>query len=395
MKILICTFSFPAPKIGHFGGKFVLDEAVAYAENGAQVRVLTPYISGGNAKEEAFPGVTVFRFSYAWPQSRQKLLRINRPLYDQPSRLNFFLFPMLLGLYILQICRHAVWADLIHAQWTLTALLAIPAKILFGKKLVMTARGSDIRLLPRTLNQLIHHAVDGAIDCFGPQPWNENYKSQFKSNYLKLPLIVHNDGNGLFPEDVKSILEIPNKTFIVLYVGRFEAIKIKNSNLPLLDLMSAARIIKQMNRRFHLFYIGDGSLFKTMAERISNQQLADCVTLLGPKNNVFDYINICHLGAGGVAFNAVSEEFTLAGKPQLLIKDGCISTPWKDKENAIFVKSGNAKDIAEKILWGIDHPHLLMQIGKNAKMDMKEIITDTKRGGRIYLECFEKILKNM
>lgn len=389
MNILICTFSFPAQQIKHFGGKFVLGEAIAYAENGANVRVLTPWLQGGEEKEQIGQKISVLRFNYFWPKALQKLVKCNEPIYKRNSLLSFCQIPFLFVSFFIHIFKNAYWADIIHAQWTLTALLALPSKWILGKRIVMTARGSDIRLLPKWLNQFIHFCVDGAIDCFGPQPWNVMYKSKFRANYLKLPLIVHNDSNGIIPEDVKK--EIGNKTdvFTILYVGRFDNIKIHDSKLPILDLIYACKYIRKNSNNFHIFYIGDGELCQEIIDLIKKWKVDKFVTLLGPKNNVFDYIEACHLGVGGVAFNAVSEEFTIASKPQILMRgEENAKTPWIDRVNSIFVEPNDISDLAEKISWSILNREKIKEIGKTATIDMREYITDIKNGGRIYLERF-------
>ena len=62
MNILITTFSFPSPEDRIIDGKFVFSEAVSYAENGANVRVVTPHYFGAERVERAHERLTVFRF---------------------------------------------------------------------------------------------------------------------------------------------------------------------------------------------------------------------------------------------------------------------------------------------------------------------------------------------
>ena len=217
----------------------------------------------------------------------------------------------------------------------------------------------------------------------------------FSANYISLPLLVHNDSfNGCLPEDVRKIIDIKkNDPLLILYIGRFDLVKVKNSNLPLFDLISSCRLLLGTNRNFHIFYIGDGKEYQKMQGKITENKVDEYVTMLGPKNNIFDYINICHLGVGGVAFNGVSEEYTVAGIPQLLVKCGANdNTPWEDMRNSVFVKGGSTFDIAEKLGWAIDNRRFLKKIGRNAKQDMEKWITDTKAGGRLYLKEFKKIL---
>ena len=395
MKILICTFSFPAPKINHFGGNFVAGEAIAFAENGAEVIVLTPQIEGVDVKESIHENVTVIRFQYFWPGLFQTLLKPNQPIYSQKFFLSFLLVPFLCFFFAVNIFKHAAWADIIHSQWTITALLALPSKWLRQSKIVLTARGSDLRLLPVWLNRYIHKCVDGAVDCFGPQSWNEEYKKKFPAKFITLPMIVHNRSSGKMPDDLQDIINKKPTAFIILYIGRFDYAKIKDHNLPMLDLIHATNIIRSSKNDFHVVYLGDGEVAEELSELIVEYQLDDFISLLGPKNNVFDYIRASDLGVGGVAFNGVSEEFTVAGVPQIFVKGGSnTNTPWVDGDNVMFIEGGNVFDIAEKLIWAIDNRGSLQRIGKKAKRDMEELITDSKQGGMLYLQKFQNLLDN-
>jgi len=395
MNILITSFSFPSYKNKIFDGKFVFSEAIAYSQNGANVKVITPYYHGADKIEKNQDRITIFRFQYFIPKSLQVLKRPGEPIYNPKSFLAFLQIPFLCFFFVLNILKHASWADIIHAQWTVTALLALPAKWFLGKKIVVTARGSDIRLLPKWMNRFIHYQVDGAIDCFGPQPRNIKYKMTFSAKYIKLPLIVHHDVSGTVPDDIKEIVCRKPGTFIILYIGRFDPIKITEDRLPLINLIYASKISKQRDMNFHVLYIGDGDdhIKRNMFGLINQHGLQNYVTLLGPKTDVFDYIKFSHLGVGGIAINAVSQEYTISGKAQILMKVKVnADTPWCHGVNAIFVKPDDPVDLAEKIIWAIKNPEQLKKIGENAKEDMKNYIVDSKFGGALYLKEFENLL---
>lgn len=394
MNILIPTFSFPFLDDNNFDGKFVLAEAQAYAENGADVKVITPHYHGIPKREVMEPGIDIFRFSYFFPRRWQCLKQPGRPLYDNSSCLAMIQLPFMLLAMLFTILRAGRWADIIHAQWTLTALLALPAKWLFGAKIVVTARGSDIRLLPVWLNRFIHGQVDAAIDCFGPQPWNEEYKKKFPARYLTLPLIVFSTPpTECMPQDMAKALIHRVSPFVIMYVGRFERLKISDNFLPLLTLIRAAGLWRQENLNIHLFYLGDGALRQDMEQLVSHLGLADWVTLLGPKNNVTDYLYHCDLGVGGIAFNAVSQEITMCGKPQLLVDSGDNqATPWVDNYNVFFIKPDDVEGLAARVKWVSQHPESLSYIVRQAKKDMNPYFVAIKPGGELYLRQFATLL---
>jgi glycosyltransferase involved in cell wall biosynthesis len=395
MNILIPTFSFPAQKLGVYDGKFVFSEAVAYAKAGARVRVVTPHFPGSASIERVHKNIVVYRFPYFYPASLQKLRVPGVPIYRVKSFLAFCQIPLLCMCFSLAILRHAIWADIIHAQWTLSALLALPAKWIFMKKIVVTARGTDLRKFPKWLNQFVHRKVDAAVDCFGPQPLNESYKRTFAGNFLTLPLLVHADPCKQMPNDMKESIREEKGSFIILYVGRFDDFKIERNRLPIFDLVNAARILKDSGLNFHLLYVGGGNkrIEKRLDRLVQKFRLTDRIHLLGEKVNPTDYMQFADLGVGGVAFNAVSQEFTLLAKPQVLIAlPDNINSPWHPGKNAVFVEPDSLEDLSEKLVWAIGHRDELKQIGENAKTSMRRYMLDSSTGGPIYLSAFKKLL---
>lgn len=390
MNILILTFSFPFLAGNNFDGKFVLAEAEAYAENGAGVTVVTPHYRGAPKHETMKNGVTIDRFSYFFPRRWQCLKQQGKPLYEKISWLAMFQIPFLLLAMAWKSMQYGRRMDIIHAQWSLAALLSLPAKWLFGTTVVLTVRGSDIRLLPVWLNRFIHRHVDAAIDCFGPQPWNENYKKSFPACYINLPLIVYT-GKPVehMPDDMAKILRKKKDVFTIVYIGRFEQLKISHNHLPLLLLIQVVSVLVRERVNLHLFYLGEGSLKPEMESLINALNLSESVTLLGAKTNVTDYLQYCHLGVGGIAFNAVSQEITMAGKPQLLVDaDDNYNTPWVDGRNAIFIKPDDLDALVKKVKWASRNHDTLNQIAGQAQIDMEPYFTTMKPGGSLYLQKF-------
>jgi len=130
-----------------------------------------------------------------------------------------------------------------------------------------------------------------------------------------------------------------------------------------------------------------------MLRVIKEYDLQAYVTLLGLKTNVLDYVNLCHIGIGGIAFNGVSQEFTISGKPQILISgtdnDG---TPWRHGGNAIFVKPDDEKDLADKLSWAMDNRDQLGEIGTRAKREMSQYFVESSKGGKLYLSAFQRLI---
>jgi glycosyltransferase involved in cell wall biosynthesis len=396
VKILVTTFSFPDPAIDSYDGRFVLSEVLGYAQNGASVVVLTPHYPGARREERLEPGIQVRRFRYFLPERWQRLKVPGQPIYRTDSALALLQVPLVLMAFAWNILRHAGAVDLIHAQWTITGLLALPAKWVFGTKLVITARGSDLRLLPGWLNRWLHRRVDAAIDCFGPQPWNVAYKKAYPARYLRLPLSVDTGNPRDRAPELEAAAREAGSPLIVLYIGRFDQIKLKHNRLPLIDLIAAAGILKSQGVPVRVFYLGDGErqIERRMREAIFAHGVNDEVTLLGPRVQVAPYARTCHLGIGGIALNGVAHDFTVNGKPQILMTTPeNEQTPWRDGVNALLVPPDDPVALAERIAWAATHRDEIRRLGEDAKKRFKDLMTDTHEAGRLYLAAFQSLLE--
>lgn len=394
MKILVCTFSFPYFKGNVFDARFVYSEVMAYAENGAEIIVLTPHFDGASEREILNQNITVIRFPYFLPKKLQAVRKPGKPIYDSNSILALMQLPILCLVFMINILRYARHVDIIHAQWTPTALLALPAKWILNKKLVMTARGSDYRLLPKWLNKYIFRKVDATIDCFGPTEWNISNKKTYPSNYIILPLLVHDDSINNPPKEIRNLLKIDPDIFIVLYVGRFHRFKIEYAKQPLFNLIHACNTLRKKIKNIHVMYIGDGdiNIINKMENLISEYELKDHVSLIGAKNNVMSYIRYCGLGVGGSVFNSVSQEFTISRKPQLIMNTpDNENSPWQDGINCIFIEPDDKDDLVNKIEWAYDNTGTINNIGEKAASDMAEFFVESRKGGKYYLDVFKRI----
>jgi len=397
MNILIASTSFPDKNNDDIAGKFVQNEALAYALNNGHVKVLTPHQPGAKLKENIRENLDVIRFRYFLPEKLQRLKAPNKPMYGQRSIFSYFQLPILLFVFFWQLIIHGRWADIIHCQWTLTALLAMPCKWLYGKPIVLTVRGSDVRLLPKYLNRFIHWNVDAVIDCYGDQKWNNDNKRNFPAKYIRLPLIVEHFATTALkmPRDMSAPIQNRKDVFKIIYLGRFDRIKM-DDGLPILHLIDAAKRLEQCYKgKFHIFYIGDGdpAILSEMKSRIKALIQRHCITLLGPKSCVNDYLRFCDLGIGGIAFNAVSQEFSILGKPQLLFEgDYNQETPWRNRTNCLMIKGGDVDELEYALEYALKNRESLKKMGGRAQMMMKKYVKDMKDGGDDYLHAFSSII---
>ncbi len=391
MKILIVTTSFPCKKLDTIGGKFVLLEAQAYARNGAKVKVVTPIFKGAPPYEKFEENLEVFRFKYFYPESLQKIVDPGNPIYDKSSLfIKVINAPFFLISFLYSVLKHSKGVQIIHCQWTVNVLFALPARWIWGSKIVVTARGSDIRLFPKWLNRFIMKTVNASIDCFGPHSWNLENKKKFPSNYIKLPIIVEKPELSEMPEDLKEIFDKNPDAFKIVYLGRLDTAKQIVNGLPILLLQEAVRILIDEGEKIILVYIGNGNLFDDLKKKNEELKLQESVFLLGSKSNVNSYIAHFDLGFGSFNFNAVAQEFTLLNIPQCyneLFSDSYFI----DKENCLFFK--DLESIINCIRFAMNNRTKLKSIATNCRILFSEIIETQDLAGAKYLDAFEKLLE--
>ena len=395
LNILLVTPGFPCEKNGSQAAKFVYLEALSYTENGANVKVITPHYPGVPEYEKLNDNLEVYRFRYSKPEFLEKLIDPLMSIYDKKPFWAYLLIPFFIFNFCWTILKFAKWSSIIHCQWSLTVLLALPAKFLFGKKVVVTARGSDIRLPPKFINTYIFKTVDAAIDCYGPQKWNNDNKKNFESNYIQLPLITLNPEKHLMPEDMgKAIADSPN-CFKIIYLGRFDNVKLNHSEMPLLTLIDVAAKLKIKKYNFKILYIGDGEagLVNEMKNKVNELALNNEVFFLGFKSNVNEYISNTDLGIGGIALNTVCQEFLAYHVPMIIVDNHeNHEALWIDKVNSFFIKPHHEESLLSAIEYAINNKTGLREIAENAARMTKQYIDNPKDGGKRYLESFRQLL---
>lgn len=397
LNILFVSPGFPCEKSGSQAAKFVYFEALACSINGAKVKVITPHYQGVPEYEKLNDNLEVYRFRYFISERFEKLVDPLMSVYDKKPVWTYFFLPFFLCSYCFAILKYAKWANIIHCQWTPTVLLALPAKLFFNKKIVVTARGSDIRLLPVFLNRFIFKSVNAAVDCYGPQKWNNDNKRAFRANYIQLPLIIAEIHKYPLPSDMQEAISDKQDCFKIIYLGRFDDVKLHYSELPILNLIEAASQLKIKNHNFMIFYIGDGEvgLKNKMKKMVDEKLLADHVHFLGFKANVNEYICQANLGIGGIALNTVCQEFSAYLIPQVIVNNHeNIESVWIDKVNALFIKPNDCKSLVETIEYAINNQNELRKIAENAHIITSQYTNEPSQGGKKFISVYNQILEN-
>ncbi|MBP7227466.1 MAG: glycosyltransferase [Longilinea sp.] len=148
MRICIASTNFPR-WAGDFRVPFIYEAAKAVQQQGHFVRVVTMHAPG--AKEyESFDGLEVVRLRYLperWEVLQRDAAGIPAAWKANPwARLALLPFALR---FAQGLAQHAADCDLIHANWTLSAMAAWVSAPFHRRPYLVTVQGSDIFTAPR------------------------------------------------------------------------------------------------------------------------------------------------------------------------------------------------------------------------------------------------------
>lgn len=268
MNLLVITTGFPRFE-GDLFGAFIYEQVKALSDHGVHVRVVAPH-EAGLYRAERMGKISVLRFVYMWPEkwqlvaygggiptniSRSWLTRIQLPLFI----LSFF------GGVFKQ--RHAV--QVIHCHWTVSGLIA---SWVFGKKvpIVLSVRGSDVKLFNNSLTKRLNRYIISRMDrvvAVSDDLADSLYKIGIKKQKIE---IVPNGVSGRFKPGNRVLCrqkqDLPEKAFIVLFVGLF--VPVKGLDV-LIDALSKWRT----ETDWKCVLVGDGPEKTDIVDRILRHEL--------------------------------------------------------------------------------------------------------------------------
>ncbi len=222
MKILVLTSSFPRYK-NDWWAQFILNIYRSLDLNKFDITVIAPH--GLNAKKnEKIDDIKVRRFTYFYPNNLQMLTSGEGILYTGRKwlgKLQIFTFVLTEMLATLKALAKNKF-DIIHAHWILPqGIIAIIAKFIFRKPVVVTVHGSDIFGL-RSLDYVKKFVLKHCNVC------TVNSKSTFdavkelypKTNISLIPMGVDFQMFNREKRDENWRKKFGNKAQIILGVGR-------------------------------------------------------------------------------------------------------------------------------------------------------------------------------
>lgn len=271
MKVCIVTTAFPRWP-GDDRGVFILEAARAIQAQGVRVKVVSMHSPGAKAHEVLGP-IEVYRPRYLWPDRFEVLQKEGGglPIAWRRSRLARLAFLPLFFAQTLAVILHSRDSDLIHAQWTWGAGVALAARLARRVPIVATVHGSDIfqaAKLPlmRPLTRAVLNRCERVVAV-----------SQALADSTAA-LGVPSDKITVVPDGVDTNQYQPSanpKERLILFVGSL----IERKGMP--DLIEAMPQVVDRLPDFRLAIVGEGPLLADLKERVVALDLEPYVHFAG------------------------------------------------------------------------------------------------------------------
>jgi len=232
------------------------------------------------------------------------------------------------------------------------------------------------RVLAWGTNLLIADSMQVKIDLLNYGVGKEKNWQVVSPGIRKLPNIES--------DVARNELGISKDANLICWIGRFT--NVKN---PMLAAQSFSTLKNKTNKKFTMIMVGDGELFTSVQEYISNNKLD--IKLVGWKTNVSNFLaasDILLLTSKNEGFGMVIAEAGWYGKPTISTKVGGVTEFISNGETGVLVDS-NEDDISDAISLLFEDRSLMNKIGANAKKQTNNLFTSeifTKKHEEIYLK---------
>ncbi len=368
MKVLMITTAFPR-WMGDGRGNFVYEAAQAIKRQGCQVRVIAMHNPGAKTREW-MDGIEVIRPRYL--PERWEILAKDSAGLPQAWRTNpwakLALLPFLV-VHTLTVLRYAPQADILHANWTLSGMVAWLTQWLHRKPYVVTVHGSDV--FQATRSGLIRNLT--RLTLSSSSTASIIAVSRKLAEHL-IQIGVPSEKIRVIPDGVRTDEFTPSeepRKKVILSVGALT--EIKGGDL----LIEAFAQIHHSLEGYQLVFAGEGACRERWENRVRELGLESKVLFTGQLNRQevarwMRQAEIFVLPSRSEGLGVVFLEALASGTPCIGTSVGGIPdilTP----EVGILCPPEDSTRLAEAMLSLLSHPAQLQEMRKNARKRAVEV----------------------
>lgn len=190
------------------------------------------------------------------------------------------------------------------------------------------------------------------------------------------------------PTYLKQKLILENDRLRIVNVGVLYALKGQE------DIVEAAVILKESNIDFNVSFVGDADsdYLERLKEIVRENGLEEYVEFIGSVKDVWEYLDqadIAVISSRAEPFGRCTVEALLGGCLTIGAKAGATPELIKDGVSGLLYEPGNAKELAELIIWTIDHKEEAREMAIRGAKGARQFssIKNTERIWKIYEEA--------
>lgn len=361
-RIVVATTNFPLEQRGDRTGNFVVDPVLALADDLDQIVVMPQHPTRGS-KREMFGGeVPVIRFSYWWPRSAMRLAHGDGiPANLQRSWLARAQVLPLILVFTWWVTRLARRADLVHAHWLQVALLALPAKWLWGTPIIVTIHGTDLTQFPDWFTGWILRRVDVVVSAHDDLLADvRSLAPGTRTERIRHLVVPQPDRGQTGPELDRLLGDKPTALFVA---------RLSPERDPLTFVRAAPRVLEDVpDARFAV--VGDGPLRGQVEAEVRRLGVEHAVHVFGHRPDVWNFLRRAD------AFAALSDrnnvwvtalvEAMRAGVPAVTTTAGITAETLGDRHDSLHVPIGDADAVGAALAELLGDAELRETIADNA-----------------------------
>lgn len=196
--------------------------------------------------------------------------------------------------------------------------------------------------------------------------------SELKFNPQDCPIIPNwSASDVLLKLGSKKKVSKNKKIINLIFIGWIEAFK------GIYEIIEAALILKKCDKKFHIYFCGDGNEMSNLKKLIKDKEIGDLITILGwldekDKIKILKRSDIFILPSWNEGLPNSMIEAMSSGLACIVSNVGAVSDYIKHEENGLLIKPKSSRDLAASIIKLIDDKILLNRISKNSfKFAMK------------------------
>ena len=191
--------------------------------------------------------------------------------------------------------------------------------------------------------------------------------------------------NGIVPKDESLSSNHCNKVITFCIVGRLEP------NKNQMEVLEACRLLKQETEHpFSLLIIGGGgntAYTEELKQYAADNGLGNNVVFMGYRSDVPEVLSRCDVGitaSTNEAFGRVTVEYMMQNLAVIVSDTGANPEIVSDGGTGLLYRSGDARQLADKMLALLGDRALLLRLAANGKRQAMERFSSVRNSDSIY-----------